>query len=88
MAIKGNGDFPVNSFNRMKRTLIKKVQWGDNDSSIFTALNNYFFGTSVLQRWNGSQWVIAELKRYNSTNWVDAKLNVFDGTDWITVTTA
>lgn len=87
MSIKGRGCFPFITGFKIKNSFYQKIQWGDYDPSLYSAMNHYFFGTSVLQRWNGSNWIISKLKRYDSTNFVDAKLKVWDGTNWISVST-
>lgn len=87
MGIKGKGDYIFSTGFKIKNSLYQKIQWGDCDSSRYAAFSHYFFGTSALMRWTGSEWIISKLKYYNSTNFVDAKLKVWNGTEWISVST-
>ncbi len=87
MSSAGKGDFPFQTSIKISSGLRPNINWGNKDPSIYAALDNFFFGTSALKRWDGSDWVLSRLKVYNGTSFNKAKLKMWNGTDWIFVTT-
>lgn len=84
MSNKGKGE-QINTGFKLRNSLRRRIDL-HSDPSLEAVMCNYFFGSDVFRRWNGTQWIIARLERWDVSAWVDSRLKHWNGTNWISVT--